>query len=61
MLHQIPHWSFYMVKTCHDFEIFRVCNTIVIHKDELWDSSNTINHVLNAVINRYNDLLGESR
>ena len=44
-----------------DFEIFRVCRTRVIHKDELWDSSDTILYVLDAVINRYNDLLGGSR
>ncbi|KAI0708178.1 hypothetical protein C8T65DRAFT_211601 [Cerioporus squamosus] len=40
-----------------DFEIFRVCRTKVIHKDELWDSSDTILYVLDAVIDRYYDLL----
>ncbi|RPD54176.1 hypothetical protein L227DRAFT_580748 [Lentinus tigrinus ALCF2SS1-6] len=40
-----------------DFEIFRVCRTRMIHKDELWDASDTILYVLDAVINRYNDLL----
>ncbi|TFK86599.1 hypothetical protein K466DRAFT_587082 [Polyporus arcularius HHB13444] len=40
-----------------DFEIFRVCRTRVIHRDELWDSADTIVYVLDAVRNRYSDLL----
>ncbi len=42
-----------------DFEIFRVCRTRVIHTDELWDSADTIIYVLDAVRDRYRDLMGE--
>ncbi|TFK89009.1 hypothetical protein K466DRAFT_487737 [Polyporus arcularius HHB13444] len=40
-----------------DFEIFRVCRTRVIHTDELWDSADTIIYVLDAVRDRYRDLM----
>ncbi|PIL33838.1 hypothetical protein GSI_03544 [Ganoderma sinense ZZ0214-1] len=39
-----------------DFEIFRLCQHTVIHKDELWDSADTILWVLDAVSDRHNDL-----
>lgn len=41
-----------------DFEIFRLSRTKVIHKDELWDSADTILYVMDVVANRYSDLLG---
>ncbi|TBU55048.1 hypothetical protein BD310DRAFT_934540 [Dichomitus squalens] len=40
-----------------DFEIFRLCRTTVIHKDELWDSADTIVWVFDAITDRHNDLL----
>ncbi|KAI0767714.1 hypothetical protein C8Q74DRAFT_1203793 [Fomes fomentarius] len=39
-----------------DFEIIRVCQSKVIHKDELWDSADTMLYVFDAVQDRYNDL-----
>ncbi|PIL33826.1 hypothetical protein GSI_03532 [Ganoderma sinense ZZ0214-1] len=39
-----------------DFEIFRLCRHTLIHKDELWDSADTILWVLDAVSERHNDL-----
>ncbi|KAI1783152.1 hypothetical protein LXA43DRAFT_1187180 [Ganoderma leucocontextum] len=41
---------------CRDFEIFRLCRKRVIHKDELWDSADTIHWVLDAVTERHDDL-----
>ncbi len=43
---------------CRDFEIIRVCQSKVIHKDELWDSADTMLYVFDAVQDRYNDLKG---
>ncbi|KAI0644525.1 hypothetical protein C8Q79DRAFT_777894 [Trametes meyenii] len=39
-----------------DFEIFRLCRKMVVHKDELWDSGDTIVWVFDAVDFRHNDL-----
>ncbi|KAI0766852.1 hypothetical protein BD413DRAFT_141493 [Trametes elegans] len=39
-----------------DFEIFRLCRKMVIHKDELWDSADTIVWVFDAVVYRHDDL-----
>ncbi|KAI1785192.1 hypothetical protein LXA43DRAFT_1100597 [Ganoderma leucocontextum] len=39
-----------------DFEIFRLCRKTVIHKDELWDSSDTLLWVFKAVTERHDDL-----
>ncbi|KAI0757703.1 hypothetical protein C8Q80DRAFT_1091665 [Daedaleopsis nitida] len=39
-----------------DFEIFRLARTTVLHKDELWDSANTLEWVFRAVSDRHNDL-----
>ncbi|KAM5543353.1 hypothetical protein V8D89_003227 [Ganoderma adspersum] len=39
-----------------DFEIFRLCPHTVIHKDELWDSADTILWVIDAVAKRHNNL-----
>ncbi|KAM5543336.1 hypothetical protein V8D89_003210 [Ganoderma adspersum] len=39
-----------------DFEIFRLCRHTLIHKDELWDSADTILWVLDATSERHNDL-----
>ncbi|KAI0666566.1 hypothetical protein C8Q78DRAFT_1107669 [Trametes maxima] len=39
-----------------DFEIFRICRKMVVHKDELWDSGDTIVWVFDAVDFRHNDL-----
>ena len=43
-----------------DFEILRLCRTTVIHKDELWDSADTMVWVFDAVDFRHNDLEGTS-
>ncbi|KAJ7188394.1 hypothetical protein C8R46DRAFT_19344 [Mycena filopes] len=39
-----------------DFEIFRICQTSVIHPDELWDSADTLGWVISAAQERV-DLL----
>ncbi|KAH9894903.1 hypothetical protein C8Q73DRAFT_644952 [Cubamyces lactineus] len=39
-----------------DFEIFRLCQKMIIHKDELWDAADTIVWVFDAVAYRHNDL-----
>ncbi|KAI0373412.1 hypothetical protein BV20DRAFT_937448 [Pilatotrama ljubarskyi] len=39
-----------------DFEIFRLCRKTVIHKDELWDSADTIVWVFDAVAQRHDEL-----
>ncbi|KAI0331154.1 hypothetical protein GY45DRAFT_1276344 [Cubamyces sp. BRFM 1775] len=39
-----------------DFEIFRLCQKMIIHKDELWDAADTITWVFDAVVYRHNDL-----
>ena len=44
-----------------DFEIFRLCRTTVIHKDELWDSADTLLWVFDAVTDRHKDLEGTVR
>ena len=41
-----------------DFEIFRLARSTVLHKDELWDSGNTLEWVFCAVRDRLNDLTG---
>ena len=46
---------------CRDFDIFRLCQKVVVHKDELWDSADTILYVFDAVNLRHNDLEGEIR
>ena len=43
-----------------DFEIFRLCRTTVIHKDELWDSADTLLWIFDAVTDRHKDLEGRS-
>ena len=42
-----------------DFEIFRLARTTVLHKDELWDSANTLEFVFQAVSVRHRDLESE--
>ena len=44
-----------------DFEIFRLCRNTVIHKDELWDSADTIVWVFDAINQRHDDLQGVPR
>lgn len=44
---------------CRDFDIFRLCQTVAVHEDELWDSTDTITWILIAVNLRHNDLEGE--
>ena len=44
-----------------DFEIFRLCRTTVIHKDELWDSADTLLWLFDAVTDRHDDLQGTFR
>lgn len=44
---------------CRDFEIFRLARTNIIHKDELWDSADTIDWLLVAVEYRHNDVESE--
>ncbi|KAJ7849789.1 hypothetical protein B0H14DRAFT_3866764 [Mycena olivaceomarginata] len=39
-----------------DFEIFRIAQTRVLHPDELWDASETIKYVIEAVDERVNTL-----
>ncbi|OJT10257.1 hypothetical protein TRAPUB_13211 [Trametes pubescens] len=39
-----------------DYEIFRVCRKMVVHKDELWDSADTLVWVFDAVDFRHNEL-----
>ncbi|KAL7286008.1 hypothetical protein ACG7TL_001125 [Trametes sanguinea] len=39
-----------------DYEIMRLATKVVIHKDELWDSSDTLNYVFRAVEDRYINL-----
>ncbi|KAI0360925.1 hypothetical protein OH77DRAFT_1517315 [Trametes cingulata] len=39
-----------------DFEIFRLCRKTVVHKDELWDSADTIVWVFDAVGRRHDEL-----
>ncbi|PIL29997.1 hypothetical protein GSI_07908 [Ganoderma sinense ZZ0214-1] len=39
-----------------DFEIMRLARTTVLHKDELWDSANTLEWVFRAVSDRHHDL-----
>ncbi|KAI1783149.1 hypothetical protein LXA43DRAFT_904186 [Ganoderma leucocontextum] len=39
-----------------DFEIFRRCRNTVIHKDELWDSADTIVWVFDAITQRHDDM-----
>ncbi|KAI0735979.1 hypothetical protein C8Q76DRAFT_766166 [Earliella scabrosa] len=39
-----------------DFEIFRLARTTVLHKDELWDSANTLEWVFRAVNSRHHNL-----
>ncbi|KAI1785559.1 hypothetical protein LXA43DRAFT_1115141, partial [Ganoderma leucocontextum] len=39
-----------------DLEIMRIAKTTVLHKDELWDSANTIEWVFHAVSDRHHDL-----
>ncbi|KAI8969692.1 hypothetical protein BD414DRAFT_518441 [Trametes punicea] len=39
-----------------DYEIMRLARTVVIHKDELWDSTDTLKWVLRAVKDRYTNL-----
>ncbi|KAI0325467.1 hypothetical protein GY45DRAFT_1348843 [Cubamyces sp. BRFM 1775] len=39
-----------------DFEIFRICQNMVIHRDELWDAAETIMWVFDAVNYHHNDL-----
>ncbi|KAM5542294.1 hypothetical protein V8D89_004167 [Ganoderma adspersum] len=39
-----------------DFEIMRLARTTILHKDELWDSANTIEWVFRAVGDRHHDL-----
>ncbi|KAI0353281.1 hypothetical protein OH77DRAFT_1407600 [Trametes cingulata] len=39
-----------------DYEIMRLARTVIIHKDELWDSTDTIQWVLRAVTDRQLDL-----
>ncbi|KAM5543339.1 hypothetical protein V8D89_003213 [Ganoderma adspersum] len=41
---------------CRHFEIFRLCQHTIIHKDELWDSADTILWILDAVNERHHDL-----
>ena len=43
----------------HHWKIFCICKTKTIDDRELWDASQTIRHVLNAVRIRYDMLLGE--
>lgn len=43
-----------------DYEIFRVCRKMVVHKDELWDSADTLVWVFDAVDFRHNELEGTS-
>lgn len=42
-----------------DLEIFRVCRKVVTHPDELWDSADTIDYVMDAVKLRVRELTGE--
>ncbi|KAI0762326.1 hypothetical protein C8Q74DRAFT_143012 [Fomes fomentarius] len=39
-----------------DLEIFRLARTTVLHKDELWDSANTLDWVFRAVNDRHHNL-----
>ncbi|CDO69805.1 hypothetical protein BN946_scf184803.g3 [Trametes cinnabarina] len=39
-----------------DYEIMRLSRNIIIHKDELWDSSDTLQWVFRAVDDRYTNL-----
>lgn len=39
-----------------DFEIFRLARNTILHKDELWDSANTLEWVYHAVDDRHHDL-----
>ncbi|KAI0653783.1 hypothetical protein C8Q70DRAFT_1059002 [Cubamyces menziesii] len=39
-----------------DYEIMRFSRTVVLHKDELWDSTDTLKWVLRAVMDRYTNL-----
>ncbi|RPD59323.1 hypothetical protein L226DRAFT_548402 [Lentinus tigrinus ALCF2SS1-7] len=39
-----------------DFEIFRLARSTILHKDELWDSANTLEWVYHAVDDRHRDL-----
>ncbi|KAI0661089.1 hypothetical protein C8Q70DRAFT_911215 [Cubamyces menziesii] len=39
-----------------DHQIFRLCQKMIVHKDELWDAADTIMWVYDAAVNRYDDL-----
>ena len=39
-----------------DLEIFRLARSTILHKDELWDSANTLEWVYRAVDDRHRDL-----
>lgn len=41
-----------------DIEIFEVAKTKVLHKDELWDSADSILWVYDAIWQRHKDLKG---
>ena len=43
-----------------DFEIMRIAQHTVLHKDELWDSANTIEWVFQAVGERHRNLESKS-
>lgn len=43
-----------------DLDIFRLARTTVLHKDELWDSANTLDWVFRAVNDRHHNLESES-
>ena len=62
---RITHWEFqhlflllYLLLK-RDFEIVRLAQGTVLHKDELWDSANTIEWVFRAVSDRHHDLESE--
>lgn len=42
-----------------DFEIMRIAQHTVLHKDELWDSANTIDWVFQAIGDRHHNLESE--
>lgn len=42
-----------------DLDIIRLSRSTILHKDELWDSANTLEWVYRAVNDRHRDLESE--
>ncbi|KAJ7248435.1 hypothetical protein C8J57DRAFT_1358239 [Mycena rebaudengoi] len=53
---RIERVSIFCCNLQRDFEIFRIAQTRVIHPDELWDSTETIKYVIEAVEERVETL-----